>query len=88
MEIDAKEIITTPSGKTVVGFGQNLVGWVRVNTELQGGSGSEVVLKFAEVLEHGELGMRPLRDAKCTDTIVLGGSTAGWEPKFTFHGFR
>lgn len=88
MEIDAKEIITTRSGKTVVDFGQNLVGWVKVNTELQGVSGSQVVLKFAEVLEHGELGMRPLRDAKCTDTIVLGGSTAGWEPKFTFHGFR
>ena len=34
-------------------------------------------------------GTRPLRNAKATDTYVLrGGGAEGWEPSFTFHGFR
>lgn len=84
-EIKANEIITTPSGKTVVDFGQNLVGWLRIDKDLDG---DELLLKHAEVLEHGELGTRPLRTAKPNDKLILGGSTKGWEPKFTFHGFR
>ena len=31
--------------------------------------GHEIVLRHAEVLEHGELGTRPLRAAKATDTV-------------------
>jgi alpha-L-rhamnosidase len=91
-EIAAVAIIRTPSGKTVVDFGQNLVGWVRVNILPQ--EVDYLALVHAEVLENGELGIRPLRSAKCTDTIVLRGSTtpaqtsAPWEPKFTYHGFR
>jgi alpha-L-rhamnosidase len=46
-----------------------------------------VVISHAEVLEDGELGTRPLREAKATTTIKLGGPTKGWEPKFTFYGF-
>lgn len=80
------EIITTPAGKTVIDFGQNLVGWIRWNNQIDG-SGT-VTIRHAEVMEHGELGTRPLRHAKATDTIVLGGRTEGHEPKFTFHGFR
>ena len=88
MEVKPVEIITTPSGKSVYDFGQNLVGWLRVDEEIGGKDGDEVVIRFAEVLEHGELGVRPLRTAKSTDMIILGGKTKGWEPKFTFHGFR
>ena len=88
MELKPKTIIATPSGKKVLDFGQNLVGWLRVDKELQGEEGSEVVLRHAEVMEHEELGVRPLRTAKCQDVIVLGGKTKGWEPRFTFHGFR
>jgi alpha-L-rhamnosidase len=41
------------------------------------------------VLEHGELGTRPLRIAKATDRYTLrGGGVETWEPRFTFHGFR
>ncbi|TYJ53289.1 hypothetical protein B9479_006103 [Cryptococcus floricola] len=85
-------LITTPSGKHVLDFGQNLVGWLRAERDFEGGGegggGGEVVLKHAEVLEDGELGTRPLRTAECADRIILGGATKGWEPKFTFHGFR
>ncbi|WWD19381.1 hypothetical protein CI109_103841 [Kwoniella shandongensis] len=87
-EVQPIEIITTSSGKTVLDFGQNLVGWIRINTDLESKEGGELVLRHAEVLEHGELGTRPLRTAKAEDKVILGGKTKGWEPKFTFHGFR
>ncbi|KAH6622367.1 bacterial alpha-L-rhamnosidase-domain-containing protein [Boeremia exigua] len=83
------EQITTPSGKTVLDFGQNLVGYVRIN-KVRGTAGHKITLKHAEVLEHGELGTRPLRDCKATDEYILKGSpqAESWEPRFTFHGFR
>ncbi len=67
-------------------FGQNLVGRLRLRA--CGPAGSSVVLRHAEVLEHGELGLRPLRLAKATDTLVLDGSAIAWEPEFAYHGFR
>ena len=85
MEVKPRSIITTPSGKKVLDFGQNLVGWLRVERDLEG---DEVVLRHAEVMEREELGVRPLRTARCIDTLILGGKTKGWEPRFTFHGFR
>lgn len=87
-EVKPIELITTPSGKTVVDFGQNLVGWPRINTDLKGNGDGELVIRHAEVLEDGELGTRPLRGAKATTKIKLGGKTSGWEPTFTFYGFR
>jgi len=86
-EVKGVEVIKTPSGKTVIDFGQNLVGWVRIDSDLTG-RGDELVIKHAEVLEKGELGTRPLRTADATDRIKIGGRTKGWEPRFTFHGFR
>ena len=80
------EVITSPTGKTLLDFGQNLVGWLRVS--VQGPAGTEITVKHAEVLEHGELGIRPLRTAKATDTFILSGRLDEFEPTFTFHGFR
>ncbi|WVF71810.1 hypothetical protein IAT40_006618 [Kwoniella sp. CBS 6097] len=81
------EIITAPSGKTIIDFGQNFAGLVRLTGEPP--SSGQLVLRYAEVLEHGELGVRPLRVCAATDTIILGGRSAkGYEPKFTSHGFR
>lgn len=76
----------SPSGRTLVDFGQNLVGWVR--TEVAGTAGATVTLRHAEVLEHGELGVRPLRSAKATDRFTLSGGVDVFEPTLTFHGFR
>jgi alpha-L-rhamnosidase len=86
--VTAKDVITTPSGKVVLDFGQNLVGWLKINRNIEGADGSEISLRHAEVMEHGELGTRPLRTAKARDIITLGGDVEGWEPRFTFHGFR
>jgi len=85
-ELPVREVITTPSGKTVLDFGQNLVGWVRFT--VNGPAGSIVTLTHAEVMEHGELGTRPLRTAKQTDHYTLRDGEQSWEPRFTFHGFR
>lgn len=86
-ELTVRAVLGSPSGKTLLDFGQNLVGHVRFR--VNGEAGSEVVLRHAEVLEHGELGVRPLREAKQTDRYILrGGGEEQWEPEFTIHGFR
>ena len=85
-ELTPVEIWTSPAGRTLVDFGQNLVGWVRVN--VRGESGRVVTLRHAEVLEHDELGTRPLRTAAATDTYTLSGADDTFEPTLTFHGFR
>ncbi|WP_173024230.1 alpha-L-rhamnosidase [Microbacterium oryzae] len=71
----------------LVDFGQNLVGRLRLRVD--GPAGQVVELRHAEVLEHGELGTRPLRLADAQDVVVLDGrGPREWEPRFTFHGFR
>jgi alpha-L-rhamnosidase len=81
-----ERIWTSPSGRTLVDFGQNLVGWVRVT--VRGEPGATLTLRHAEVLENGELGTRPLRTARATDRYLLSGGEDAFEPTFTFHGFR
>ncbi|MGH3102213.1 MAG: family 78 glycoside hydrolase catalytic domain, partial [Thermoleophilia bacterium] len=86
--LPATAVFSSPSGATLVDFGQNLVGWVRLRVRDQA-QGQEVVVRHAEVLEHGELGVRPLRTAKATDSYLLaGGPLEVLEPSLTFHGFR
>ncbi|MDQ0798762.1 family 78 glycoside hydrolase catalytic domain [Arthrobacter sp. SLBN-112] len=80
------EIFTSPSGKTLVDFGQNLVGWLRFT--VRGEAGQAITIRHAEVLEDGELGVRPLRSAKATDMFILSGGEDSFEPTKTFHGFR
>jgi alpha-L-rhamnosidase len=86
-ELAPVAITTSPSGRILVDFGQNLVGRLRIR--VQGQAGTTVTLRHAEVLEHGELGIRPLRLAAATDRYTLRGEgLETWEPCFTFHGFR
>ncbi|CAM5278098.1 glycoside hydrolase family 78 protein [Streptomyces atroolivaceus] len=85
-EIAPVDVFTSPSGATLVDFGVNIVGWVRA--QVTGAAGSVVTLRHAEVLEAGEIGVRPLRTAKATDTFTLSGGEDVFEPTFTFHGFR
>jgi alpha-L-rhamnosidase len=87
-KVAVRNLTTSASGKTLLDFGQNLVGRLRVR--VTGPRGAVVTLRHAEVLENGELGVRPLRTAKATDRYTLRGDADGetWEPRFTFHGFR
>ena len=83
------QIFQSPSGKTIVDFGQNVVGYVKIKN-IRGTCGHKITLKHAEVLEHEELCTRTLRECKATDEYTLRGHQAGesYEPRFTFHGFR
>jgi len=85
-ELSPTKIWTSPAGKTLVDFGQNLVGWVRV--QVTGTAGETITLRHAEVLEGDELGVRPLRSAEATDRFTLSGGPDIFEPTFTFHGFQ
>jgi alpha-L-rhamnosidase len=85
--VPAADVFSSPSGKTIVDFGQNLVGVVELT--VRGEAGTEITIRHAEVLEDGELCTAPLRAAEATDRYVLrGGGAETWHPRFTFHGFR
>ncbi|WP_064741868.1 alpha-L-rhamnosidase [Hamadaea tsunoensis] len=81
-------VFTSPAGKQILDFGQNISGRLRI--QVHGPAGQVVRLHHAEVLEHGELCTRPLRNAPSIDTFILGDSDTvqEWEPRFTIHGFR
>ena len=80
-------VTTSPAGRTIVDFGQNLVGRLRISAD--GDAGSTLTFRHAEVLEGGELCTAPLRGAHATDRYTLRGEgRETWEPRFTFHGFR
>ncbi|HEY5821624.1 MAG TPA: family 78 glycoside hydrolase catalytic domain [Propionibacteriaceae bacterium] len=85
-ELRPVKVWQSPTGKTLVDFGQNLVGWLKFT--VTGERGETITLRHAEVLEDGELGVRPLRNAKATDQLILSGGPDFFEPTFTFHGFR
>ncbi len=78
--------LTTPSGGEVLDFGQNLVG--RLRLRVRGEAGTTVTIRHAEVLDAGELALRPLRNAKATASFVLSGGDDVLESRFSFYGFR
>ena len=81
------EVLQSPSGRLVLDFGQNLVGRLRLRAS--GAAGAAIVVRHAEVLENGELALRPLRRASATDTFIMSGAGEDlFEPVGTFHGFR
>ncbi|MEV0383210.1 family 78 glycoside hydrolase catalytic domain [Nonomuraea sp. NPDC050643] len=81
-------VLTGPDGETILDFGQNIAGRLRIR--VQGPAGHTVSLRHAEVLENGALALRPLRDAAAFDQYTLRGDAdpEEWEPRFTTHGFR
>ncbi|WP_121613412.1 alpha-L-rhamnosidase [Mesobacillus foraminis] len=78
----------TPAGDTVLDFGQNMVGRIRLSVNAP--AGTEIVLKHAEVLDKdGNIYFGNLRTAKQTvKYITKGTGTEVYAPYFTFQGFR
>ncbi len=85
-EVAPRAVTRLSESVHLIDFGQNLVG--RLRLRVRGAAGSAIELRHAEVLEHGALGIRPLRLAAAHDTVILDGTETVWEPRFTVHGFR
>lgn len=86
-ELEPESITRTARGTALVDFGQNLVGRVRITVD--GPEGTLIRLRHAEVLQDGDVYVRPLRGAQSVDEYTLGpGGPQEWEPRFTIHGFR
>lgn len=84
-EIKAVKITEPRKGRYVFDFGQNLIGFVYLQTE--GKATKEVELKFAETLT--DKGLAEQKGVKPTDKYLLKGyGVEKWEPKFSYHGFR
>lgn len=83
----APTLLRERDGDWLLDFGQNASGRLRISVDAP--AGHIVELGHAEVLEHGELGTRPLRQALSIDRYVADGNgVTTWEPRFTIHGFR
>ena len=90
--LDFKEI----DGRFIYDMGQNFAGVPRIIfRDLQ--PGTEVILKFAEVLypdldiyegKQGELMTENLRAAKVEDKYIAKGGYEIYQPRFTYHGYR
>ncbi|MFI2297164.1 family 78 glycoside hydrolase catalytic domain [Isoptericola sp. NPDC019571] len=74
-------------GRVRLDFGQNISGKLRFTAAAS--RGHVIRIHHAEVLEDGELGVRPLRTATSVDSYTFaGGEPETWTPRFTVHGFR
>jgi alpha-L-rhamnosidase len=89
-ELRPQRILHSAKGETILDFGQNMVGWVRMS--VRGPQGTTVTLRHAEVLDQeGNLYTDNLRKAKQTTRYTLKGLQEAdevFEPRFTFQGFR
>jgi len=77
----------TPSGATILDFGQNISGRLRIRAKLP--AGAHVTIRHAEILDaNGELDRTSMKEAATTDSFISHGELVVWEPRFTFRGFR
>ena len=85
--LPVKEIIYTPRGETVLDFGQNLTGFVRMR--VRGERGGVCHLTFGEVLDKdGNFYRENYRKARAETEYICDGRERVFEPLFTFYGFR
>jgi alpha-L-rhamnosidase len=88
--VQPTRILHSPRGETILDFGQNMVGWVRVRA--RGAQGATITLRHAEVLDQqGNLYTDNLRSAEQVTRYTLSGRSDAdelFEPHFSFQGFR
>ena len=65
----------SPKGETIIDFGQNLAGVLRVKVDLQGNYFNNIA--GADMTGHTQ-----------TDVYISNGKPAEYRPHFTYHGFR
>ena len=88
-EIKPIKLIKTMVNDKIIDFGQNLTGYVKINTDLP--TGSIIEIRHAEVLrEKGTFRFytENLRNALQKMTYVAEGGKRIYKPRFSFQGFR
>lgn len=88
-EIAPRAILTTPNGETVLDFGQNMHGKVRM--QVTGAAGTEITLDYAEMLDEDGNILHKIRGRNKDQRDVYvcrGDGVELYEPLFTTHGFR
>jgi alpha-L-rhamnosidase len=91
------DVLISDEDTVIYDLGQNMVGVPKI--AVQGEKGSQIKLRFAEMLNddsegadgpQGSIYTASLRKAKATDYYTLKGDSEGetYQPSFTFHGFR
>ena len=82
-------MIKTPKGESVIDFGQNIAGFVRVNvSEIKG---TTIKLEHSEVLDHKGNFLNNVIGVNKDQTDIFvcsGDKDEVFEPVFSFHGFR
>ena len=83
--------VTHYEGRTIVDFGQNMAGWVKLNVR-DTKEGDTILMRYAERLnDRGDsLYVRNLRDAQSRDIYIANGreQQTKWSARFSYHGFR
>lgn len=87
-QIPPARVVAAGPERSIVDFGQNLAGHVRLRAD--GPAGQRVFIRHAEALDAaGELYTVNLRSARQVDELVLPGTgEVVFEPRFSVHGFR
>lgn len=91
-EYPAVSVTKTGEDTYVYDFGQNMSGFVRVETDLP--AGTELVIRYAELMnEDGTRNINKMerffKESEIeTDRLICSGSHLVWSPCFTYHGFQ
>ena len=91
-EYPALSVQTAANDAYVYDFGQNMSGYVRIETDLP--SGTELAIRYAELMnQDGTRNINNMdRHYKAseieTDRLICNGTHFVWSPKFTYHGFQ
>ncbi len=85
-QFPVKEVIHTPAGETVLDFGQEFAGIVKIRQTVP--KGSELKLEFGEILQDGCFYHANYRTAKSEFLYRSDGKPREIVPQFTYFGFR
>ncbi len=79
-------VFSSPNGERIYDFGQNFAGVI--DADIVGNRGQKITFRHAEVLEKGELFVKPLRTAKATVEYICREGKQHYSPTMTYVGFR
>ncbi len=84
--LEAKEIIHTPAGETVIDFGQNHAGVMEIDADFP--AGTVITIDCGEVLQQDNFYNDNYREARSRFVYTSDGRKETIHPRFTFFGYR